>query len=96
VDLGTIANWATIASGLVTPFLATALVALRYYIKTQIRPHLTNNSTSAASYARQARDTAEQALELATTTDARLSRVETKVDGLVLLQERNGSVAPRG
>lgn len=93
--LGTVASWVQIVEGialLALPVLAWFLRNMKQSIANDIVPKLTNGDTSVASYARQTRDIANKALELATTTDARMGRVETKVDSLIL-RDGNGTLA---
>lgn len=82
-----ITTWATLVSA-AAPLIAALpvwmLQRFKAYVKAEVTPHLTNGDTSAASYARQSRDVATKALELAVTTDARVGRVETKLDAVIL------------
>lgn len=81
------ASWATVLSA-ASPLLAAVpiwmLQRFKSYIVREIAPQLTNGGTSTASYARQGRDVAAKALELAAATDARVGRLEAKVDSLIL------------
>lgn len=85
----------TIITGVVLPAVAFAVWMLRSLIKDEIAktqrivqnevvPQLTNGEKSAATYAREARDVAEKALTVSTTVDARLGRLETKLDAHIL------------
>lgn len=53
-------------------------------VQDEVVPQLTNGAKSAATYAREARDMAEKALAVSTTVDARLGRLETKMDAHIL------------
>lgn len=92
----------TVITGVVLPALGLGLWMLRNLVKNEIQqtqdivnnevvPQLTNGSTSVASYARQARDMAEKALAVSTTVDARLGRLENKMDAHIL-GEHGGSL----
>lgn len=82
-----VTTWATLISAAAPLFVAVPvwmLQRLKAYVKAEVTPHLTNGDTGAASYARQSRDVASKALDLAVTTDARVGRLETKLDAVIL------------
>lgn len=98
MSLDQFASWATIFSGFGLPLMAVVAWWLRKTIRDEVGstkatirkdvvPKLSNDDTSVARYAHDARDLAGKALELATTTDARITRVEAKLDAVIL---RNG------
>jgi hypothetical protein len=92
------ASWATIVSGFGVPLSAVVAWSLmrlrkivreevgtaRAVIKNDVVPKLTNDDRTAAQYAHQACDIATRALEMAVVTDARLKRVEDKLDNYIL------------
>lgn len=96
------AAWAGVFSGVIVPFAALAAWGfrrLRLYIRdeiakgreqinSQVVPKLTNGEKSGASYAREARDLANKAVELSIVTDARCKRLEEKMDLFILAWDR--------
>lgn len=93
-----VASWATVFSGFGVPMFAVVawwlarlrklireeVAGARGLIKQDVIPKLTNEDTSAAVYAHQGVDIATRALEMAVVTDARLKRVEDKLDNYIL------------
>lgn len=106
IVINSIASWATIFSGFGIPLIAAAIWMLRRLrkavheevekakklIRDDVVPKLTNDDTTAAQYAHQGVDIATRALEMAVVTDARLRRVEDKLDNYILAQmaSKNG------
>lgn len=95
-----------ILSGIVIPAVGVAIWLLRNMVKAEMEkgrrlitcdvvPKLSNDETSVASYAKQARDMATKAVELAEMSDARVSRMEIKLDTHILASEHYESLALR-
>jgi hypothetical protein len=85
----------TVISGVILPAGVVGMWMLRNLIKgeiaqtreiveTEVVPQLSNGHKSAATYAREARDLAGKAVEVALVADARSARVEQKLDAHVL------------